>query len=457
MRSHLMLALCSCVIVTAAIAVRTTAAPTPSQKCLAKKLKEIGKFDSCRLKAEAKGVLRGQPSDLSNCLDKLSQKWASIEGAGGCDFPGDQAASQALTEVHTDDVVDLLTYGAPVVCGDGVAVGGEACDGADLAGETCVSLGYSGGALACDGSCAFDTSACVIAGCGSGTLDVGEQCDGVDLNGYQCYYLGFSFGVGTLSCDGSCAFDTSSCVELCGNGSRDAASGEECDGADLAGADCSTFGGTGTLGCTANCDYDTSGCSFTCGDGVVNPGEECDSADLNGATCLSNGFTGGTLACDGSCAFDTSGCTATCGDNVVSPGAGEQCDGTDLNDVADCTELAYTSGALSCTGGCLYDLSSCVSDCDLLAQDCAGGDGCYLSIGAPGGCQAPGTAGLYEACTVQADCLPRYYCIPFLGTSSTCVPFCDGSIGDADCPAGFTCLVPGLPSDPDLGVCVPQF
>lgn len=36
----------------------------------------------------------------------------------------------------------------------------EACDGADLNGVTCASLGYRGGTLGCDGACGHDTRAC---------------------------------------------------------------------------------------------------------------------------------------------------------------------------------------------------------------------------------------------------------------------------------------------------------
>ena len=45
-------------------------------------------------------------------------------------------------------------------CGNGVKEPGEACDGADLAGETCETHGYSGGDLACNGDCSFDFGTC---------------------------------------------------------------------------------------------------------------------------------------------------------------------------------------------------------------------------------------------------------------------------------------------------------
>ena len=62
------------------------------------------------------------------------------------------------------------------VCGDGIVqTGVEACDGAELGGETCASLGFSGGQLGCLDTCTHDTSNC--AKCGDGEVDDGEECD----------------------------------------------------------------------------------------------------------------------------------------------------------------------------------------------------------------------------------------------------------------------------------------
>lgn len=51
----------------------------------------------------------------------------------------------------------------------------------------------------------------VVGGCGNGTLDMNEQCDGMNLNGFTCESLGNSGG--TLLCDAvTCTFDTSLCT-----------------------------------------------------------------------------------------------------------------------------------------------------------------------------------------------------------------------------------------------------
>lgn len=56
-------------------------------------------------------------------------------------------------------------------CGNNTREGLEVCDGTDLFGQTCISQGFDGGTLACDGTCTgFDTSACVTC--------VGAKTDG---------------------------------------------------------------------------------------------------------------------------------------------------------------------------------------------------------------------------------------------------------------------------------------
>jgi hypothetical protein len=46
------------------------------------------------------------------------------------------------------------------VCGNGSAEDNEDCEGTNLKGETCISLGYGGGTLSCDTSCTLNTSLC---------------------------------------------------------------------------------------------------------------------------------------------------------------------------------------------------------------------------------------------------------------------------------------------------------
>jgi hypothetical protein len=56
---------------------------------------------------------------------------------------------------------DLITATIQIsVCGNGIIEGGEDCEGSDLNGQTCETLGYGPGTLACDIACSFDTFGC---------------------------------------------------------------------------------------------------------------------------------------------------------------------------------------------------------------------------------------------------------------------------------------------------------
>lgn len=97
-------------------------------------------------------------------------------------------------------------------------------------------------------------------------------------------------------------------LAYCGNAVKDGS--EPCDGGDLGGATCTSFGfAGGTLGCTGACALDTTACQpIVCGNGTIDAGEQCDQNALNGQTCGGLGFAFGTLACGPNCVLDTSGC-----------------------------------------------------------------------------------------------------------------------------------------------------
>lgn len=195
--------------------------------------------------------------------------------------------------------------------------------------------------------------------CGDDFRDPGEACDGPDLGGQDCRTLGFHENVGAPVCTARCAFDTSACGARCGDNTVDVAHGEECDSQQLSGNTCQTLGFTrGALACDADCRYDTSGCANVCGDGVAQTGEVCDGADLQGQSCAALGYYGGTLACATDCTLELASCelAGRCGDGARQ--SGEDCDGEVAVGVTCATEGLF-SGDLSCTADCTLDLSGC--------------------------------------------------------------------------------------------------
>jgi hypothetical protein len=101
---------------------------------------------------------------------------------------------------------------ASTTCGNGKVDPGEECDGfipLNCAGF--VKEGF-GGDPVCTSSCKADLSACAY--CGNGTRDEHESCEGSDLGGATCNSLGA--GDGQLACK-NCQYDLSKCATpVCG-------------------------------------------------------------------------------------------------------------------------------------------------------------------------------------------------------------------------------------------------
>jgi hypothetical protein len=249
--------------------------------------------------------------------------------------------------------------GAKNDCGNATLDPGEDCDGTELGTASCTTIGqgFVGGTLGCQADCTFDTTACTAApNCGNGAIDTGEACDGTNLGGKTCASMGL--GVGTLVCTAGCALDTSDC-HVCGNNGLEGP--ELCDGGNLGGQTCITRGHDGgTLGCAANCLGFAENACTDCGDNLLESPEECDGTLLNGQTCVTRGFSGGTLSCSGTCTFNTSACTGqTCGNNVRE--GNEVCDGTALNGQTCASQGFANGGTLGCAANCMgFDTAACM-------------------------------------------------------------------------------------------------
>jgi hypothetical protein len=133
------------------------------------------------------------------------------------DDPTDDSTAGSTTNADTSSSSDSgeessSSTGTPEDCGNDALDMGEECDGAELDGATCESLGFASGDLSCADDCSFDTSACET--CGNGMIDEGEDCEGEDLGKATCISIDMGFTGGVLACDAACGFDTSGCTAL---------------------------------------------------------------------------------------------------------------------------------------------------------------------------------------------------------------------------------------------------
>ncbi len=167
----------------------------------------------------------GNTGDTGNTSAEAVCGDGVLQGAESCDGK-ELGAMTCMDFGFTEGVLvcdgqcNLLTDGCRS-CGDGMLAASELCDGAALGGETCQSQGFGGGTLACDPQCdGYDTAACTpLPTCGDGMLNGGEACDGNQLGGASCTSIGFDQG--QLACTAVCTHDTSGCEFLTCGGQGD--------------------------------------------------------------------------------------------------------------------------------------------------------------------------------------------------------------------------------------------
>lgn len=288
-------------------------------------------------------------------------------------------------------------------CGDGRISGAEACDGVDLSGQSCMSMGFAGGPLTCRPDCSdFDVGACEFGGsccatngspgcteadcaaaicqtdpfccdedwddgcaeaarrqcaicsatdvCGNGIREFGEDCDGTDLGDETCDVQGFAGGA--LTCADDCTFNTTECVDF---------SGDCCAQHETSGCEdpvcteqvCSAFpsccaSGWGSV-CTDVAEQFCAACGATpgqCGNLIVDaPEEQCDFADLQSEDCTTLDFDGGTLGCNAQCLFNTTNCAnfggGCCGENDTIGCSDDACMDIVCDTDPFCCEMAW--------------------------------------------------------------------------------------------------------------------
>ena len=102
-------------------------------------------------------------------LDKLADANYTLTyvsgGPAGAELSGIAPVSSQFLPAGATIVftINFITSVPPPPCGNGIIDSGEDCDGSNLGGATCSSLGYSGGTLSCNAStCKFDASKCTL-------------------------------------------------------------------------------------------------------------------------------------------------------------------------------------------------------------------------------------------------------------------------------------------------------
>jgi PKD repeat protein len=264
-------------------------------------------------------------------LDTTLQ-WTTSNGPTSCTASGDWSGSKSATGgsetferldpgtytfaiecdkqgfTGTDQVTVDVAYGGPY-CGDGSVNNGEECEGSDLDGESCKSLGFDWGTLSCNmgGSnrCTFDTSGCVDIADPDVSISASPTSGDAPLNTQLTWTTTNNPESCTASGDWS--------------GSKDVDGGNQ----ELKWLDPGTY--TFEIECdkqrlsvsdsvTVEVDY----AGPYCGDNSLNSSEECDGSLHDGETCQSLGYDRGSLSCNmgetNRCTFDTTDCE-DCADN----------------------------------------------------------------------------------------------------------------------------------------------
>ena len=174
--------------------------------------------------------------------------------------------------------------------------------------------------------------------------------------------------------------------------------------------------------------YEGFGCVEQAGDGSLDLGDPCSHLCGDADFCVDD--CAAPYICDP--AVDRPTCILPC---------------VDPNDCeADETCQAHILGG----GGLSLCRPEIQPSCDLILQDCPGGDGCYL-IGDTPTCAPEGDAPPYASCKTVNGCQSGFHCLDSSSCTAgppCCLPLCDASV-PSDCDADQTCT----PIFGDVGFC----
>ncbi len=292
-----------------------------------------------------------------------SNAWANF----GCGTPGGGACATAADcddgDACTTDVCQAaVCINTPIpdcgmpVCGNGMIDAGELCDGANLGGQTCSSLGFTGGTLACSTNCTYNTNNCSAGACGDGIVQAGEACDDGNLAdndgcSSNCQLEGCNTAGDCPGMDTECQFRTCS-AGVCGISYS--ASGTTVSSQTPGDCQQTVCNGTGNVVNVPN-DAD-----LPADDGNQCTSEVCNAGNPNsqnlpeGTACSQNGG----VICDGS---GTCISNAVCGDGI--PQAGESCDDGNLTNGDGCTATCSVQSGYSCAGSpsACVDINECLT------------------------------------------------------------------------------------------------
>jgi len=310
---------------------------------------------------------------------------------------------------------DSCQADCPPPCGDGLRQIPEECDGDDLGGSTCESIGLGPGTLACSPGCYFNTVGCSPCTDDCTATDA-PSCDGNTLiscqqNNYTCWKWTRT--------------DCTATSQVCDEGSGTARCADSCTDACMQGQtrcmqDVLQTCGTGENGCLG----------FAAAQNCADDGKIC----REGAcVCPDDACTPGASRCSGTiiqtCTAQANGCGAwENGDDCAA--TGWLCDaGTgEAHCVPDCTSTCSPENACTCNG-------SVVQTCTLQASGC-------LAPENTEDCAATGRACDAGACVCVHDCTDgQYQCAGNIRQRCDADAYgCRRWVDDTDCAgAGFIC------------------